>query len=198
MAIKIIRLEDETYLHVQYPGQTSPQDCYIELDLEGETLSANYNAEVGNAVPLAVYHGRRRRYTIPALTATAANALMEELLPLMEKLAADTHITWDGRNNIACLGEDAVAAEDEIDEKLYQIEYTLGDSDMISVWDADEYFGGWTDEELGIYPGCNLDTIKEELLAEHQYCDATGGPLVIQGLTQFLQNRLEGMEEDTE
>ena len=198
MTLEIIELDEEVqdYLHLHYTGQTEAQPCYLELDLEEETLTADYNAEIGNAVPFAVHHGRRRRYTIPALTSMAANNLMRELSPLMETVLQDSSIVWDGRNNIACLGEDAQAAEEAIEQRCDELADYAADGDIISVWSADDFFHYFTNEELGIFPGCDLDEVEKKLLKEHRIDDNTGGPLALEGLTQYLKNRLEDIEEE--
>ena len=90
-------------LHHQYPGQTSPQPCYVELDCEAENLSADWNGELGNAVPLSVWHGHTRRWAIPALQAQAANSLLDEIAPLAQRVIDGYTSEWDGNNHVAGL-----------------------------------------------------------------------------------------------
>lgn len=200
MTIQIIKISEDVqdYLHCQYPGQTSPQECYLELDLEEETLTADYDAEIGGAVPFAVWHGRRRRFPIPALSATAVNALMEEVLPLAERIVAGSEIVWDGSNHIGQLDDDAVDAEAELDQICEKAFDDPRPGDLINAWDADDYFGQWTDEELGLAPGCDLAAIEAQLIAEHRYDEDLEGPLVIEKLEHFLQSRYESMMEELE
>ena len=110
--MEIIRCDesDPAELYHKYPGQSERQDCYLELDLEAETLMCDWNCDIGNAVPMAVWHGMVRRYTIPCLTSAAANALMDEILPIAERIFAGYERVWDGSNNVGRLDEDAADA----------------------------------------------------------------------------------------
>ena len=102
-------------LLTQYQGQTSPQDAYIELDTKTGEMSAKYNPEIGNAVPMRVWHGITRRYSIPVVSAVTANALMmEEIKPLAQRVVDGSEIIWDGNNHIAKFNQDAQEADEEI------------------------------------------------------------------------------------
>jgi hypothetical protein len=103
-------------LLLRYPGQIDQQGAYIELDTKTGELSADYNAEIGNAVPMRNWHGITRRYTIPALTATAANDVMVEITPLAQRVIDGTEIVWNGNNHVARLNDDAQQAEAEIEQ----------------------------------------------------------------------------------
>ncbi|GGN62020.1 hypothetical protein GCM10012285_61740 [Streptomyces kronopolitis] len=175
MSVRIIDCvtADELYRH--YDGQSDAQDSYIELDLrEGGTLLADYNSEIGNAVPGSVYHGFEIRYSIPALTAAAANRVMREIAPFAERMLADWEEKWDGNNHVAVLGEDAQAASEEIEEHLGCNEYGDGDdsqgfpgSDLVSAWDIDGATNGLEAEEYGITADttdARLDEIERQIL----------------------------------
>jgi hypothetical protein len=103
----------DALLHI-YPGQNGAQDCFIELDLRDGAMTANYNGEIGNAIPSTVYHGVVRRYPIPVLQPATANALMERIAPLAQRVLDGAEIVWDGSNHVARLNADARRAEDEI------------------------------------------------------------------------------------
>ena len=45
-------------LYLRYSGQTNPQPAHIEIDPEEKTITAEANPEIGNAVPMNVWHGR--------------------------------------------------------------------------------------------------------------------------------------------
>lgn len=109
---------DENFLLHTYPQQTDRQPCYIEFDLKNHSVYADWNAEIGNAVPTDVWHGFHRRYEIPALTRSAALDAMRTLLPLFERVAAGFEEAWDGNNNVGRLTEDAQTAEEEISNSL--------------------------------------------------------------------------------
>lgn len=186
---------DELYRH--YDGQSEPQGAYIALDLEDSTMWADYNAEIGNGVPASVYHGRTRRYSIPLLTAAAANRVMAELRPLAERIVAGSDIDWDGSNMVASLNEDARAAEDELENLLgidngYGREPQIFDpvDDTISVWDVDGAVNGLEAQEYDITAGTTderLDEIEKEILADLQGVNGSSGVVVCHGLGDYLR-----------
>ncbi len=102
----------------KYTDRERPQECHIELDLETGEMSADYNPEVGDggsrAMPISVFLGRTRRWSIPILSDTAANRLMQDIAPLARRVLAGATIEWDGNNDVGRLDTDAQDAEDEI------------------------------------------------------------------------------------
>jgi hypothetical protein len=110
-----IRPASGTELYHRYPQQTTPQPCHVELGLARGTLTAAHDPVVGSGAPEAVYLGHVRRFTIPALRADAANALLERIAPLAERAQAGYSTRWDGRANVAAFSADALAALDAID-----------------------------------------------------------------------------------
>jgi hypothetical protein len=132
--IKIEKVED--HLYHKYSTEHSPQNTFIELDPEERILSAYSDGEIGNAVPMNVWNGRIRRYSLPDpyLTAETINWLMEKIEPLTERVVDGYECTWDGSNNVGNLDEDAAKAENEIDE-LLEME-RLDETDKIAVWSA--------------------------------------------------------------
>src|SRR3990167_4329409 len=97
-----------------YPGQAGPQPCYLSLSVATGRLWAGANPELCNAVPEAVWHGIVRRYEIPVLQAATATALMQELVPLMQRVVEGAVVVWDGHNHVARLSEEAEEAEEAI------------------------------------------------------------------------------------
>lgn len=128
-----------TELFHRYPRETSPQPCYVELDTRGEgKLSASYDAIIGSGVPMAVWNGVVLRWKIPALKAEAANALLDEIAPLAERIVDGAEVVWDGNNHVGRLTtEDARIAYDAI-ERL--CEMSGGEGAEVSVWEASDYF----------------------------------------------------------
>lgn len=110
-----IRHVSGTELYHRYPQQAAPQPCHVDLDLTRGTLTAAYDPIVGSGAPEAVYLGHVRRFAIPALRADAANALLERVVPLAERVAAGYSTRWEGRTNVAAFSADALAALDAID-----------------------------------------------------------------------------------
>lgn len=206
MSVRIIETESEDALYRRYHSQTSPQGCYIELDLRSETLSADYDSEVGNAVPFTVFHGFERRYSIPALTGSAADELMTQIAPLADRILADWEEVWDGNNHVARLGDDAQAAEEEV---LTVIGHDPegGDTDptdLVTVWDVDSACNGTEVQDYGITADTTderLDEIEEEIrksLAEVSDSDV----VVLDGVAEYLRDKraelaVEAFEEAT-
>ncbi len=172
--VKIIRCTDPTALYRHYDGQSEAQDAYIELDLRQSSLLADYDSEVGNAVPFAVHYGFERRYSIPVLTGEAANRVMEEIAPMAARVLADWEEIWDGNNMVARLGTEAEAAETEIEEHLglalghgaRGFEHQgFGDGDVVTEWDIDGATNGCEVEEYGITAETS-DERLDEIAAE--------------------------------
>jgi hypothetical protein len=115
MTITIERLTQRDELLHHYAGQINPQPCSLVLDCRKETLTAAYDL-LGPGVTEAEYHGHVRRYPIPCLTADAANALMEEVLPLAQRVCDGYDTRWNGSNSIATFTADARKADKELAE----------------------------------------------------------------------------------
>jgi hypothetical protein len=134
-SITIIETESEYGLHCHYSGQTQRQGCYIELNCPNRTLSASYNPEIGNAIPFSVYHGHDQRFGINLMRGSTVNDLMEEILPLAQRVVDGYDSKWDGNNYIAKFTDNAQNALDEIEAICDSVE---GD---LEIWDA----GDWLD-----------------------------------------------------
>lgn len=155
---------EPTKLYVHYTGQSEPQPCYIELDLRGGTLLADYDAAVGGARPFSVHYGFERRYPIPRLHGEAADAWMEKIRPLADRILADWESEWNGHDTVAVLGEDGLAAEGEILAML-GLDGPPGNSsfsptEMITVWTPDD--GAVTGQEAQNFE-ITADTTDERL-----------------------------------
>ncbi|MBM9510058.1 hypothetical protein [Actinacidiphila acididurans] len=206
-AVTIRECTDPIELYRHYDGQSEPQPAYIALDLEDARMWATYNAEIGNAVPFDVFHGIERRYGIPLLTAQAANRVMEELRPLAERILADSTVDWDGNNNVATLGADAQAAENEIAERLGNVfnpgpvDAYFDTDDVIAVWDIDGAVNGDEAEEYGITAATTderLDEIAADILSNLASC-GEGSTVVCEGLDAHLRGlRDEMLRQDKE
>lgn len=187
MTVKIeVERVEGVDLYCRYPRQTEPQGCHVELDCESRRLRAAFDVEIGNAVPMRVYHQRALRWGIPAMKADAANVLLASIVPLAERVVAGYSCEWDGSNHVGRYSDDAEGACDEI-ESLCEM---VGEDERLVVWDAAEWFdalGGWARQaaELGVRP----DTSDETLSALEQQLQAeacTEGVDMIEGLDDFL------------
>jgi hypothetical protein len=191
MSVRIIETASEDVLYRRYDSQTSPQDCYIELDLNEGTLLADYNSEVGNAVPSTVFHGFERRYSIPTLTGSAADDLMRQIAPLADRILADWEKVWDGNNHVARFGEDAAVAEEEI---LAAIGYDPEDrdtADLVAVWDVDGACNGAEVEDYDITADTTderLDEIEEDI--RKNLAEVSDSPVVVlDGVAEYLRDK---------
>lgn len=124
-------------LHLQYPGQNRPQSCFVELDCRDGRLSAEADPEIGNASPVDVHHGHRQRWTIPALKAQAANALLAEIAPLADRVCAGYSSEWNGSNHVARFTADAA----ETIEEIASLCDAADPGDVVVVWAAADWFG---------------------------------------------------------
>ncbi|MDO9016121.1 MAG: hypothetical protein Q8S73_12605 [Deltaproteobacteria bacterium] len=131
-----------TELHLQYPGQTSPQDVHVCLDAETGRLWAAASGEIGNGVPVRVYHGHVQRWSIPALKGDAANALLEEIEPLAARVCDGYWSRWDGSNHVAAFDDDASEAIEEIQALCEQAEAAKDEHTTVNVWAAADWLGG--------------------------------------------------------
>lgn len=206
--VKIIRCTEPTELHRHYDGQSEAQDAYIELDLRQSSLLADYNSEVGNAVPFTVRYGFERRYSIPVLTGEAANRVMDEIAPVASRVLADWEEIWDGNNRVARLGEAAEAAEAEIMERLGlsmgygEREFEnqgFDDCDVVGQWDIDGATNGCEVEEYGITSETSderLDEIERRILADLSGCD--GSPVAVcHGMAGYLRSLRSDLAESS-
>ncbi|MFF6794345.1 hypothetical protein ACFY9C_35345 [Streptomyces filamentosus] len=191
-------------LHLQYDEQAEPQSAYLELDLEAGRLYADTDAVIGSGSPDSVRHGFDRRYRIPALTGQAADRLLEEIRPLAQRMLADWEKVWDGNNLVARLGEDALAAEEEIEAIVarYEDEHDVDPADLIAVWDVDSVTNGCEAEEYEITadtPGKRLDEIAAQIRADLADCDSRSvDTVVVVGLDAYLRNLRSNARTDDE
>lgn len=189
--MEIVKLDGSDDLYCRYSGQLAPQPCYIELDCRPDVaqLLAAYNPEIGNATPFYVHHRHAIRWNIPALRADVANALLEDLAPLAERVVAGYETHWNGHNTVARYSEDARAAMREIENYLHAQDYS--DEEECNVWDAAEYFGplgGARDQaqELGITASSTDEDLK--VIADRELDEAgDNGITGIDGLTSHLE-----------
>lgn len=131
---------DPAVLLLHYPTQTHAQPCYVELNCEAEELLADVRGDIGNARPERIAHQRALRWTIPCLTARAANALLAEIAPHAEEVLRGYESRYD--RNATKHGhytDDAWRAVERIGELCDAGRFN--ESDRVSAWDAHDYFG---------------------------------------------------------
>ena len=99
--LSIATVDSPAELFEIYPNQHEPQSCFIGLNLSSGRMSAGYNPEIGNAVPMDVWHGLVRRYHLPGPpVAAVANALMEDMADHARTVLDHAEVVWDGSNNV--------------------------------------------------------------------------------------------------
>lgn len=102
-------------VHRQYARQDEPQPAYISLDCRNGSVEADYNGEIGNAVPLEVHHGHVLRFDIsPYASSGNINAALRQYRPQFQRIVNGYSEQWDGSNHIARYSPDAEAAIAEL------------------------------------------------------------------------------------
>lgn len=182
------------YLYHRYPGQTQEQPCYIELDAETGDLSADWNGEIGNAVPERVHHQHVLHWRIPLLTERACNELLEELAPLAQRICDGYERQWDGSNHIAHYTDDAQCAIEEIKRKCNDAGWR--DSDLLRVWDAPDWFGGIGGNSaqaraLGITAASTEEQLQQ-IAADHEESEELD---VLVGAVDYLRELRDELRE---
>jgi len=196
--MKTYHVNEISELYCHYSSQTSPQPCYVYLDCKNETLGANYNAEIGNAVPFSVWHGHTIRFEIPTLLASIANKLLDEIHPIAERVISGYTLVWDGNNFVAQFNEDATEAIEEI-EKLCYVNY-WDESDCVVACKAEDWASsGGTFLSIAKDLKITADSIDEEIdravkLLEFQASEA--GIHVLEGTENYIRSIREELIDD--
>jgi len=129
--LKIQKTDYVNELYHKYPGRQNCQPCYVELDLREGILYTDWNAEIGNAVPMDVYKSFALRWTIPCLTGYAADELLDNIFEWAKNIYDEgININLHG-NNI--LSEDQLSLvakiEQHIAENWHNYEHYEDDDD---------------------------------------------------------------------
>jgi hypothetical protein len=191
MQVSITPVDEPDALFCHYPSQSQPQDAFLELDLQDGVMRCDYGGEIGNGYPESVFHGRVLRFTIPALTATAANLLLDEAVGLAQRILAGAEIVWNGNNHVGRLDQDATAAAEALSELCSPDNFS--ESDLVGEWQAVEWYTGQSREDTITSLGLTADTTDQQLatLAEQQQREAREigsdfGYVVLTGAQQYL------------
>jgi len=101
-----------------YPNQNQPQPVHVEMDENGN-VHMDYDGEIGNAVPVYVYNGRTRRWSVPfPVNGKTGNHILSDIKPMLKQVLDGLSVEWDGNNNVGRLTDDAWSASEEIREEL--------------------------------------------------------------------------------
>jgi hypothetical protein len=138
-----------------YSGELHPQDAFVELDPAQRRAEADWNAEVGSAVPMRVWHGRCLRYGVdPALSGEQIADLLDDddVQALMLRICEGHSVEWDGSNEVGALTADAQEAFEALDALLRQVP---GEAE---IWDAD-----YIAEGARLDPALTADSTDEDI-----------------------------------
>lgn len=185
---------EATPLYNRYPGQTEAQRAYLEMDEEGR-VTADYNSEIGNAIPMEVATGRTLRIPVPNdLTGNGLAEFVEDIKPDLEKVHKGHAI--DGNKGV--LSEEA---KDTLDRIPCGYEY-----ERAYVVEAGDWYKAETyDPSSPLHPdnivnlsGEQLTELAKNLDADSQTNSPTGAPMVIEGTKAYLHERRELAREQME
>ena len=198
--MKIEKL-DETKpdaLYCRYQGQSQPQDAYIEIDWREETIRADFNAEIGNAVPFAVWHGLRTRYGVPCgALPKGINELMDEFLPIVQEVAERYEEKWDGSSWVGGFRNDS--EDDPVSLALdCWVEDRARHLPCLEVWDASDWFESIRFEHVrDVLAGKRtLDDIRDE--CEEETVSPDGNALRLNNIDCYLESLAEEIVNERE
>ncbi|QQD21215.1 hypothetical protein GJQ54_05245 [Oceanospirillaceae bacterium ASx5O] len=126
---------DRFPVYAKYDGQHQPQPAYIELNTRTGELTAAYSGEIGNAVPMTVYHGIDLRYPINCqLRASEIQDAIGKIATLLQRVLNGHSEEWDGNNYVGRMSDDAEDADTEIFLALADIQPDGGLIESLHQW----------------------------------------------------------------
>lgn len=173
-----------------YHGDNEHAVLILAIDVEDVFCRISRNGET----PVDVFHRRAISWRLPMITGASANRLMRTLLPLLEQIADEVDIQWNGSNYV---GSPSERADRLIYEVEYEIELRTDPADELQVWDAADYMApvGSLEqqaEELGITANttdAELERIGEQLEDESEVD-------ILDGVERYLERLREAVSED--
>lgn len=122
MEIKIsYDTQSEAPLYLRYDGQSQPQSAFMEIDPSTGEVAMCCNCEIGNAVPMRVWHGLAPRVSLsPYLSRSQCESIAtdEEVIALIRRAIEGYSERWDGSNHVGSLTRDAIGALDDLERLL--------------------------------------------------------------------------------
>jgi hypothetical protein len=120
-------------LYLRYERQANPQPAYLELTEDGQVI-VDSKGEIGNAMPVSVWHQRDLRWPVPHdLTPAGIDQMLDAVLPLLEELYDHHTVGWDGSNFVGSLDERGRELSEEIDRLVHE------DYERANIYDACEW-----------------------------------------------------------
>jgi len=190
MTVKITEVEGNLYR--QYPMQCQAQPVYIEVNLAACTMTADYNAEIGNGVPAEVWNKHTIWFYLPSpcIAGHGINKIMAEITPKVAELLDSYRSVYNGNNYVGVYDEDLAS---EIERRVEDL--AANTAHPIHVMDAGDWFEGSTVEFVeDIRSGKRtLDDIRvvvesEDETPNYDELILTGKDAYIEELTELVQN----------
>jgi len=133
-----IATETDDELYCQYQGQSSRQPVILTLDTETGTLSAAYSSIIGSGQSMRSFHRLDLEWVIPPLRMRPLAWLMEAIHDDCQTILDGANVEWDGSNYVGQLSEAALAAAEEIERHIEDMQHDA--SDVWEPWAASEYY----------------------------------------------------------
>jgi hypothetical protein len=162
MDVTIVKVTEPDELYCKYPGQFQPQPVDLELNTRTGVLSCFYAPETGGATSFDHFHRIILSASIPCLTADVANALMDEVAPLAQRVLDGASEEWDGNNNVGVLTDDAAKAWADIDNLCATYDAEENPRITVAGWDVSDWFAEGDESTIATL-GITADTTDAEL-----------------------------------
>jgi hypothetical protein len=193
MTLQIIgQYDDVTPLYCKYSGQSKPQSAYVEIDGENQKIWADYNAEIGNAIPVRVHNGINRRVDAPIyLTGESVVKYLFDVKSILEPALEGFRIEWDGNNHIGIYPNWTVKIDRTL-EALYT-EWATDEFSNLNVADDPGEYYYYVRNELGVTADKTDAELDEIIRIEEN--DALSARWVVKGLREYIYNLRETAQE---
>lgn len=172
----------------QYPLQHNPQRAYLDFNPEADelTLTAGYNGEVGNGIPVNVWNRKIIRFSIePATRKSDIDALgnNEDLELLLKTIVAGCESDYQHGHYT-----------EEAEYAIRSVESLLeSELDTIAVWDADEWISEqnvWDDIVSDLADAGSVEKLAEDCSPDNTYDSVVFGDMR-EAIVKTVGNRLE-------
>lgn len=163
---------DRIALHCRYGDRVDPQPAYVEIDEDGAVF-ADYDGEIGNAVPMTVWHKRTLRVPVaPEADCTDLAAYLRGPgLALLQRIHDGHTVEWDGSNHVGALTSDAEAALDQLGAELQ-------DLPTVEIWTAEDWLFGADQTLADAWPD---NQTLDQAAAECADSYSAAAPGIVQG-----------------
>ena len=152
--------DDRAPLYHRYPRQTKAQDAYLELNPEARQAELTWNSEIGNAIPMPLWHHRLVRVSVPNnLTQEQCEELATLAQPMLVRICDGYEREWDGSNHVGRYSEDAEAAKAQLETLCEDVQ------GEVSAWDVSDWFQACSIRDL-VQEGETAETAAARLIEE--------------------------------